>query len=130
MSWVDDRFASQFIIQGDSIYGNFSAGTVGGVRKLWTDPQKVALASDTIQLTISIKPRETFRFVIENENIDRFLASFVVLLNDRLLPSYIVTGKTPKTIILARFKNDMERNRAVEFRYINEEPLSTCCIVL
>lgn len=131
ISWVDDRFATQFIIQSGSIYGSFSAGSVGGIRKIWTDPQKVELASDTIQLTIPIKPRQTFRFVIENENVDQFLASFVVLLNDRLLASYIVTAKTSKTIVPDRLKSRFELNQAVEFRYINEEPLWTsCCIIL
>lgn len=43
ISWADDRFASQFLIQGDRIYGSFSAGSVGGIRKIWTDPQKVYL---------------------------------------------------------------------------------------
>jgi hypothetical protein len=130
LSWADDRFTSQFIVQGDRIYGSFSGGSVGGVRKIWTDPKSVVLASDTIQLTIPINPRQTFRFVVENENVDQFLATFSVLLNGRLVASYLVTGNTSKIIIPDRFKRDFGMNPAVTFRYINEEPLCSCCVIL
>ena len=77
-----------------------------------------------------IKPRETFRFVIENEEIDRFLATFAVILNGNLLSGpYIVTGKTPKTVIPDRFKRDLQMNQSARFTYPNEEPV-TCCVIL
>lgn len=128
--WADDRFTSQFIVQGATIYGSFSAGSVGGVRKIWTDPKSVVLASDTMLMTIPIKARQTFRFVIENEDVDHFLANFRVLLNNRLVSFYRVTGKTSKTIIPDRFKRDFDMNPAVTFNYINEEPRSSGCVIL
>ncbi|KIM94394.1 hypothetical protein OIDMADRAFT_184446 [Oidiodendron maius Zn] len=130
LSWVDGRFACQFIVQGDMVYGKFSAGSLGGVRKIWTDPKSVVLASDTIQFTTPIKPRQFFTFVVENENVDQFLATFRVLLNGRLVASYTVTGKTSKTIIPDRFKRDFEMHPTVTFRYINEEPLCSSCVIL